>query len=70
MNVKETLSVLKFADKITIIHGDHAIEFSKSDELAVNAFAKYIVESVSEIDGERKHYMIDLAMRPVVDERM
>ena len=69
MNVKETLSVLKFADKITLLHGDHSIEFSSRDELAVNAFGKYIVESVSEIDGERKHYMIDLAMRPVIEER-
>ena len=69
MNVKETLSVLKYAEKITLLHGDHAIEFGSKDELAVNAFGKYIVESVSEIDGERKHYMIDLAMRPVIEER-
>ena len=69
MNVKETLSVLKFAKKITIIHGEHTIEFSKSDELAVNAFGKYIVEAVMEVDGEKNHYIIDLAMRPVVEER-
>lgn len=69
MNVRETLSVLKYADKITLMHGDHTIEFGKSDELAVNAFGKYIVESVTEIDGERKHYMIELAMRPIVEER-
>ena len=69
MNVRETLSVLKDADKITLMHGDHTIEFGKSDELAVNAFGKYIVESVIEIDGERKHYMIELAMRPIVEKR-
>lgn len=70
MNAREVLSVLKHATKISIIHGDHTIKFERSDELASNAFGKYIVESVLEVDGESGHYILDLAMRPVVDERV
>lgn len=69
MNVKETLSVLKFAEKITLLHGDHTIEFGIKDELAATVFGKYKVGSVLEVDSARKHYMLDLAMQPVVDER-
>ena len=69
MNVRETLSVLKYADKITLMHGDHTIEFYRNDELAVKAFGKYIVSAVMEVDGDRHNYIIELEIRPVVDER-
>lgn len=69
MNVKEIMSVLKTAEKVTLMYGDNCIEFRNNDAMAIDAFGKYAVNSVMAIDGETDHYCIELLMRPVVEER-
>ena len=67
MNVKEVASVLKTAEKFTLMYGDNCIEFHNNDAMAIKAFEKYVVHSVMAVDAA--HYCIELLMRPVMEER-
>ena len=69
MNVKEIIGLLKSANKITLTYGENYAEFFSDDAMMIEAFGKYSVDCVRAIDGTVNHYEINIAMRPVVDER-
>jgi hypothetical protein len=66
MTVKDVVSILKFAKTIVLGWNGHIIHFDKDDLLQMDAYGKYIVESVQAVgDDEDAYYEVNIAMIPV-----